>query len=826
MAHDPDRPAYQDLFAPASPKSPKIEIWGLRSDVLYHFYAYRVFARKHPETCLDLVNLNDADVEYYNRTRNMVHSLNNYHKLATYMKNFALKHPVEDINTHRKRFICHVREYNLLRTDPINRFYLVNLSVDEAEFLSKLSAPSFKPTSTANNKSDNGSSSLNLENKVRFADNHPAVDAKLPSVVVGSVESVSSAVNLEKGKRRYRGKPVILKDVNRGSIWQRRKFRDGVKKIHGFSQTELSEPKSDNQVPIRIDFNGPCFQRQKLRDGVKRVDDLGQTKLSEPKSGDQMPIFKNEEEIESLNNFAVPDTKPSSTAVKTGVESVHDVNSARSVEENVTASGNDLREADLNEAELVPSDEQAEVLNTLPVLTSSLSFATDTESANEATAAHDADVNENPKGDENDLGVEELALNDEEVDVSSPRVLTPNSSSVTDIESDHDNNNQNSLGSGNDLDEAELSEPELALTHEEIEALNSVPALTPDSSSLTSIESNYDNVNEDIMSGGIDLNGGELNVLELSEPEFALTREQFEALNSLPVLTPDPSSHFGIASINEAAFITSGIDESIMAAGGDLDEAELSELGFSWDDEEIEVSNSRPISISMPVLIDKESIDGGAAATADVEESIMPTGDITEGRELSEPDFAPNDDEIEVSNTLPVLNPNSSAVTRIGGAFATADGKVTTVNKRESLDNEALQKLIHSGNIEDLIRAVDILDFHEWKDEIYECQKAEAKAAEEKAAEEKTARIKAAEEQGVKGLMRGFFFPASMAHNNPLAGSLIVAKYTLGWVTDGCPDVHTRTPEVLDKEELAVDRMIEKTLREYQERLAVRRRSL
>lgn len=46
----------------------EIKEWERRSDVLYHFHAYRYFSQAFPDTSIDLVNLDDADVQYYNRT--------------------------------------------------------------------------------------------------------------------------------------------------------------------------------------------------------------------------------------------------------------------------------------------------------------------------------------------------------------------------------------------------------------------------------------------------------------------------------------------------------------------------------------------------------------------------------------------------------------------------------------------------------------------------------------------------------------------------------------------------------------------------------------
>ncbi|KAF8849577.1 hypothetical protein BDZ45DRAFT_772355 [Acephala macrosclerotiorum] len=111
--------------------------WERRSDVLYHFHAYRYFSQSFPDTSIDLINLDDADVQYYNRTSDMVRGLSISHKLADYLSTFSLKYPVEAANTHRKRFLCHVREYNM-RSESRRRLYMVGLSEEEVEFLKSL----------------------------------------------------------------------------------------------------------------------------------------------------------------------------------------------------------------------------------------------------------------------------------------------------------------------------------------------------------------------------------------------------------------------------------------------------------------------------------------------------------------------------------------------------------------------------------------------------------------------------------------------------------------------------------------------------------------
>ncbi|CZR54702.1 uncharacterized protein PAC_04586 [Phialocephala subalpina] len=103
----------------------EIKEWERRSDVLYHFHAYRYFSQSFPNTSIDLVNLDDADASP-SPTR-----------LADYLSTVSFKYPIEAANTHRKRFLCHVREYNAY-SEPRRRFYMVGLSEDEVEFLKSL----------------------------------------------------------------------------------------------------------------------------------------------------------------------------------------------------------------------------------------------------------------------------------------------------------------------------------------------------------------------------------------------------------------------------------------------------------------------------------------------------------------------------------------------------------------------------------------------------------------------------------------------------------------------------------------------------------------
>ena len=46
----------------------EIQEWNVRSDILFHFFAYNFFTQDRPSTTINLVNLTDADIQYYNRT--------------------------------------------------------------------------------------------------------------------------------------------------------------------------------------------------------------------------------------------------------------------------------------------------------------------------------------------------------------------------------------------------------------------------------------------------------------------------------------------------------------------------------------------------------------------------------------------------------------------------------------------------------------------------------------------------------------------------------------------------------------------------------------
>ncbi|KAF4629094.1 hypothetical protein G7Y89_g9053 [Cudoniella acicularis] len=102
--------------------------WDTRADVLYHFYAYHYFAPK--STGLDLINLTDADVQFYNRIADMTRGLTSQYKLAQYLQthhelcqttittlanalpNSTLTPPAGGENGYRFEFLSHVQDYN------------------------------------------------------------------------------------------------------------------------------------------------------------------------------------------------------------------------------------------------------------------------------------------------------------------------------------------------------------------------------------------------------------------------------------------------------------------------------------------------------------------------------------------------------------------------------------------------------------------------------------------------------------------------------------------------------------------------------------------
>jgi hypothetical protein len=94
-----------------------------------------------------MVNLDDADVQYFNRTADMTRGLNTGHKLAEYLSSphaFKLVHhyPAQaqegyTATTYRHRFIHHVRAYNMTQ-EPRRRFYLLGLGKDDIDFLGGL----------------------------------------------------------------------------------------------------------------------------------------------------------------------------------------------------------------------------------------------------------------------------------------------------------------------------------------------------------------------------------------------------------------------------------------------------------------------------------------------------------------------------------------------------------------------------------------------------------------------------------------------------------------------------------------------------------------
>jgi hypothetical protein len=67
LASSSSAPPFVNTYM-ASFSEQEIKEWDLRSDVLYHFHAYRYFNTNYPDTSVDLVNLDDADVQFYNRT--------------------------------------------------------------------------------------------------------------------------------------------------------------------------------------------------------------------------------------------------------------------------------------------------------------------------------------------------------------------------------------------------------------------------------------------------------------------------------------------------------------------------------------------------------------------------------------------------------------------------------------------------------------------------------------------------------------------------------------------------------------------------------------
>ena len=111
-----------------------------------------------------MVNLDDADVQYYNRIADQVHQFAGQHKLATYLNGVSSLKPsapsqdefgvpvaeeraaqinfMSDKNhggryTTRQSFIKHVRMYNLTQ-EPRRRFFLVGLSFEDIDFLAML----------------------------------------------------------------------------------------------------------------------------------------------------------------------------------------------------------------------------------------------------------------------------------------------------------------------------------------------------------------------------------------------------------------------------------------------------------------------------------------------------------------------------------------------------------------------------------------------------------------------------------------------------------------------------------------------------------------
>ncbi|KAH6681459.1 hypothetical protein B0J14DRAFT_215703 [Halenospora varia] len=156
--------------------------WNERSDVLYHFYAFHYFAPT--SSALDLINLTDADVEFYDRAAHMTLGMSHQYKLATYLESHhdsaktkitsALTSPATPIreksststessteqafraatasstitngkvNSYRLEFLAHVQEYNI-NVVPRKRFYLLGLTPSDTTLLSQLatSNPAF-----------------------------------------------------------------------------------------------------------------------------------------------------------------------------------------------------------------------------------------------------------------------------------------------------------------------------------------------------------------------------------------------------------------------------------------------------------------------------------------------------------------------------------------------------------------------------------------------------------------------------------------------------------------------------------------------------------
>jgi len=118
----------------------------------------------HHANSIDLVNLDDADVQYFKRVADQVFQFAGQHRLVKYLKDekefklpgdgkdefgydvskesaveikFMLQKQHEDGLTMRESLVRHVRLYNLTQ-EPRRRFFLIGLSSDDVGFLASL----------------------------------------------------------------------------------------------------------------------------------------------------------------------------------------------------------------------------------------------------------------------------------------------------------------------------------------------------------------------------------------------------------------------------------------------------------------------------------------------------------------------------------------------------------------------------------------------------------------------------------------------------------------------------------------------------------------
>jgi hypothetical protein len=154
-------PLHTNLSTTSLPQSPVTGIspttaanqqaWELRKQIIYHFYAYHHFEKKslistNSTTTLDILNMNDADLQFLWRTADMIKGLSTQYKLAEYL--IAIQAEISTcvklpggahISTHRECLLYKVREYN--RGQPARiRFYLRGLGDADWEFMEKLNA--------------------------------------------------------------------------------------------------------------------------------------------------------------------------------------------------------------------------------------------------------------------------------------------------------------------------------------------------------------------------------------------------------------------------------------------------------------------------------------------------------------------------------------------------------------------------------------------------------------------------------------------------------------------------------------------------------------